>query len=181
MNFLINFFSVLDKIFAATVKAILVAILLVIVGLSAAQVLLRDLFASGISWSDTATHNMVLWLAFLGAILATRKRQHIAIDVITRFIPKAPRNVVRVFLDIFSCIVAFLLARAAYTFVLGERAMGSIAFAQIPAWIVQAIIPLGFILIAMEYAIGVLLDVWRIAHPALEESEASKTSEGGLK
>lgn len=165
MNSPVNFLSRLDKIFAAAVRIVLVVILLTMIILGASQVFLRDIFASGISWSDAAVRNMVLWVAFLGAILATRKRQHIAIDVITRFIPDAPRNIVRIFLDAFSCVVAFLLARAAYMFVLSERAMESVAFAEVPMWIVQTIIPFGFAVISLEYAIGVCLDIWKLAHP----------------
>ncbi len=132
--------------------------------LGAAQVLLRDFFGGGLSWSDVAARNMVLWVAFLGAILATRKRQHIAIDAVTRFIPHAPRNIVRIFIDAFSCVVAFLLARAAYMFVLQERLLGDVAFAEVPTWVVQLIIPFGFAMISLEYAIGIFLDLWRIKH-----------------
>lgn len=143
----------------------MVIFLLVMVGLGAAQVLMRDLFGGGLSWSDVAARNMVLWVAFLGAILATRKRQHIAIDVISRFIPLAPRNVVNIFLDAFCCVVAFYLTRAAYAFVLQERMFGSLAFANVPMWMVQTVIPFGFAVITIEYAIGVLLDIWKVTHP----------------
>lgn len=172
MNSAINFLSALDKLFAAAVRTVLVVILLAMVALGALQVFLRDIFASGISWSDAAVRNMVLWVAFLGAILATRKRQHIAIDAVTRFIPRAPRNIVRIFLDAFSCVIALLLARASYMFVLSERTMGSTAFAEVPMWIVQTIIPFGFAVISMEYAIGVCLDVYRLIKPSAEKPSA---------
>jgi TRAP-type C4-dicarboxylate transport system permease small subunit len=171
MNLLVKFLSSIDRAFAAIVSSLLAIILLVMVLLGASQVLLRDLFSGGITWSDVAARNMVLWVAFLGAILATRKRQHIAIDVISRFIPSAPRNIVRIFLDVFSCIVAFYLAKAAYMFVLSEKMMGDVAFANVPTWVVQTIIPFGFIVISLQYAIGVLLDVWRLAHPEQESAE----------
>jgi len=165
MSFFIRLLKFIDKAFARAVELLLAAILLTMVVLGASQVFLRDILSGGLSWSDVAARNMVLWVAFLGAILATRKRQHIAIDAITRFIPKAPRNVVRVFLDIFSSIVAFYLAKASYMFVLSEKDFASIAFASVPTWIVQAVIPFGFAVISLEYAIGVFLDIWRLVRP----------------
>lgn len=165
MNPFISLLVFIDRAFARAVRMILVGILLLMVVLGASQVFLRDLFSGGLTWSDVAARNMVLWVAFLGAILATRKRQHIAIDVMTRFIPDAPRNVVRIFLDAFSCVVAYYLARASYMFVLSEKEMGGAAFASVPTWWVQTIIPFGFAVISIEYAIGVLLDIWRLKHP----------------
>jgi TRAP-type C4-dicarboxylate transport system permease small subunit len=163
---MIKVLSFIDRAFAAVVKWLLVAILLIMVLLGALQVFLRNLFNSGISWSDVASRNMVLWIAFLGAILATRKRQHIAIDAISRFIPSAPRNIVAIFLDIFSCAVCYFLAKASYLFVLSEKGLGSLAFGSIQMWVVESIIPIGFAMISLEYAIGVCLDIYRLTHPA---------------
>ncbi|MFH0798992.1 MAG: TRAP transporter small permease [Pseudomonadota bacterium] len=163
MKRLINFFVFVDRAFAATVDFMLIVMLLSMVGLIASQVLLRNLFGGGIQWADVAARHMVLWVALLGAMLATRSRQHVAIDVLTRFIPRTPRNVIRIVIDAFASVVAFLLARTALYFVLGERAMGGTLFANVPAWAVETIIPFGFAMISLEYAIGIGLDIWRIA------------------
>ncbi len=155
---MIKFFTFLDKAFGVAIKGLLVAFLLTMVLLVAAQVILRDFFGSGISWSDVAARNMVLWIAFFGAILATRKRQHISIDIITRFIPRTPKNIVRIFIDIFACVVCFYLAKASVAFVQSEKAMGGL-------WIVQVIIPFGFAMVSLEYAVGAVLDILRIGKP----------------
>lgn len=165
MNPLIKFFIFLDKMFAAIVDALLIITLLLMVGLIAGQVLLRNLISGGgIQWAEIAARHMVIWVAFFGAMLATRSRQHVAIDALTRFIPRLARNSVRIILDAFACVVALLLAKAAFDFVLAERAMGSILFAEVPTWTVQSIIPFGFAMISLEYAIGIGLDIYRIAH-----------------
>jgi len=51
---MIKVLSFIDMAFAAVVKWLLVAILLIMVLLGALQVFLRNLFNSGISWSDVA-------------------------------------------------------------------------------------------------------------------------------
>lgn len=163
MKRILNFFVAVDSIFATITQTLLIAILLFMMFLVASQVVLRNVFYSGISWADVAARHMVLWVAFLGAMLATRSRQHIAIDIITRFIPRVPRNALRIFLDAFACFVAFILAKSSLYFVLEERAMGSMLMLNIPTWVAQAVIPFGFAMISLEYAIGIGLDIYRIA------------------
>jgi TRAP-type C4-dicarboxylate transport system permease small subunit len=171
---IVSFLVWIDRIFAAIVEALLVVFLLAMVAIVAAQVVLRNVFGSGIDWADIAARNMVLWVALLGAMLATRSRSHVAIDILTRFLPRVPRNALRVALDAFSCGVAFLLARAALAFVMDERAMGGVLFEGMPTWAAMAIIPFGFAMISLEYAIGIGLDIHRIATTGTKDFEAGR-------
>lgn len=164
MKRILNFFVFVDAAFARIVEALLLLALASMTLLVAGQVVLRNFFHSGISWADIGARHMVLWVAFLGAMLATRSRQHITIDIVTRFIPRKPRNAVRIVLDAFASAVAFMLARASLAFVLEERAMGTELLVGIPTWFAEAIIPFGFAMISLEYAIGIGLDIWRIIH-----------------
>lgn len=162
MQRILGFFKAIDLGFARIVEILLIVLLLAMMFLVAGQVVLRNVFSTGIAWADVASKHMVLWCAFLGAMLATRSRQHIAIDALTRLLPRRTRNALRIFLDVLASSIAFLLARAAIAFVLDERAMGTELVAGFPAWIAQAVIPFGFAMISLEYAIGVCLDIWRI-------------------
>lgn len=162
MQRLLSFFKSIDLIFARIVEVLLIVLLLTMMFLVAGQVVLRNVFSTGISWADVASKHMVLWCAFLGAMLATRSRQHIAIDALTRLFPRRTRNGIRIFLDLLASFIALLLAKAGLAFVLDERAMGTELVSGFPSWIAQTIIPFGFAMISLEYAIGVVLDVWRI-------------------
>lgn len=162
MRRIIGFFVAIDSIFARIVEMLLIVFLIGMVFLVAGQVLLRNVFSSGISWADVATRHMVLWVAFLGAMLATRSREHLAIDVLMRIIPRVGRNSVRIALDTLAFAVAFLLAKAALAFVIDEHTAHSVLFLNVPTWCFQSIIPFGFAMISLEYAIGIVLDVYRI-------------------
>jgi len=159
---LLNFFKAIDVGFARIIEILLIVLLLAMMFLVAGQVVLRNIFSSGISGADVISRHMVLWIAFLGAMLATRNRQHIAIDALTRLIPKRARNSIRIVLDLLAAYVSFLLARASYAFVLDERVMETFLFGDVPMWIAQTIIPFGFAMISVEYIIGIGLDIWRI-------------------
>lgn len=162
MKRIVNFFIFVDRTFARLVNAMLIVTLFSMVVLTIAQVVLRNFFNSGIAWGDIVARHMVLWVAFLGAMLATRIRQHLTIDAVSRLIPRRPRNVLRVFLDALACVVSLFLAMAALEFALDERVMGAELFIGIPVWIAEAIIPFGFFVISIEYAIGIALDFWRL-------------------
>ena len=159
---IVNFFRLIDRIFAWIVEALLISILLAMVGITFLQVILRNFFNTGIPWAEVGGRNAVLWITFLGAMFATRARQHLNIDAATRFLPRRPRNALRILLDAFAAIICSMLAKAALTFVMEERAMNEVLFLGIKSWIIQAIIPFGFVMMALEYCIGVVLDVLRI-------------------
>jgi TRAP-type C4-dicarboxylate transport system permease small subunit len=170
----LNIFRWIDGAFEKAVEVLLIGLLVAMMLLVGGQVILRNVFSSGISWADVASRHMVLWITFLGAMLATRSRQHIAIDVLIRFFPKRLRNSVRIGLDILAATVAFLLTQAAYAFVLSERAAGTTIGEGFPTWIAQLVIPFGFGVIAFEYAVGVALDIWRLAQKGSEGHVAGR-------
>lgn len=167
-NALLKIVRFIDLAFARAVECLVVVFLLAMMLLVATQVVLRNVFQTGIPWADVASRHMVLWVAFFGAMLATRVREHISIDAITRLLSRRKRNALRIGLDVLASSVAFLLARASYFFVLSEREAGTMLIGSVPTWAVQAIIPFGFAMIALEYAIGVGLDIWRIAREGNE-------------
>lgn len=158
---IIDFFVAIDRIFAKIVTAILIVSLFTMVGLVFYQVLLRNIWNSGLAWGEIAARNLVIWIAFLGASLATRSRQHISVDFLTKILPKGPREALHFIFDGLACGISFLLAIAAFKFVLDERIMGTESFLNIPNWYIQIIIPFGFALISFQYAIGMVLDIRR--------------------
>lgn len=162
---MINFFRFIDRAFAWVVEILLVVILVATVGVTFLQVILRNFFNSGISWAEIAGRNAVLWIALLGAMLATRARGHLSIDAVTKLLPRRSRNALRVFLDAFAAAICFLLAKASFVFVMDERAMSSDLFLGVKSWMVQIIIPFGFSMMSLEYCIGVVLDILRIFYP----------------
>ncbi len=157
-------FEQVDRVFKRVVEVLLTLVLAAMIALTFLQVVLRNVFDSGVSWADVASRHLVLWIAFLGAMLVTRSRQHISIDLVSRLVSKRVRNIQRFFLDIIAGVVCAFLVSAAVTLVVEERAMGTILFLNVPLWTVQLIIPVGFTVMALEYAVGILLDVLRYVY-----------------
>ena len=67
--------------------ALLCLIVLLTIGMILLKVVLRHFFHTGMLWNDVMLQHFTRWLAFLGAVLATREKRHISIDVLTRLLP----------------------------------------------------------------------------------------------
>jgi TRAP-type C4-dicarboxylate transport system permease small subunit len=65
-----------------------------------------------LDWVDPLLHKGTLWLAFLGASLATREGRHIAIDIVPRIAPHKARLVMHGVVGLAASAIAFVLSRA---------------------------------------------------------------------
>ena len=124
--------------------------------LSLGQILLRDIWHTGISWADPALRVLVLWIALLGAMTATRDGNHIKIDVIPRYLPPVLRSHSARIADLFAALVCALMAWQAIRFVHLEFAEGITLFASVPAWTCELILPLGFGVMAIRFLLASL-------------------------
>ena len=164
-----QFLTTLDNIGRRLEDTLLVLLLGGLIGLAALQIVQRDLFAGGFVWSDELLRLLVLWLALVGAVAASRDDNHINIDVLSRWLPARPRLVARVIVDLFTCGLCGLLAWHGGRFVAGEREFASTVLGGLPAWPFEAIIPVGFGLIAWRYAVFTARDLIRLARGEVAE------------
>ncbi len=141
----------LKHLLARLEEAVLVLILSAMILLAAWQILMRNLFDSGLFWADPALRMMVLWLALLGAIAATRDDRHIRIDLFSRYLSPRGKAWVQMINDLFSGVVCGLIAWHAGRLVAFEWQDGSQLFGGLPSWIGESIIPIGFGLMALRF------------------------------
>jgi len=123
--------------------------------LALSQIVLRNLFDSGIEWSEPLLRVMVMWLGLLGAIAATKQNSHISIDVVSRLLPNKGKVISAVIANLFSAVICAVVSYYAFKFVLMEYEDGMMAFSNIPAWLCESIIPIGFGLMALRFLINI--------------------------
>ncbi len=131
----------------------LISLLTAMIILAITQIVLRNIFDSGLEWIDPLLRLLVLWVGLAGAMVATREDHHISIDVFTRIMSTRVQKAVRVFIDVFTCLVAAIISYHAVRLVLMDQEAESIAFASIPSWVCELILPLAFGVIAWRYLI----------------------------
>jgi C4-dicarboxylate transporter DctQ subunit len=146
-------FAVISQWIEKAETVLLILILTVMILLSFLQVLLRNFFDQGLLWGDIFLRNMVLWVGFIGASLATREGKHINIDLFTRFLSGRWRAFAQMVTHVSAAVVCIVLADAGWTFVMDEKLYATKIFAEIPAWYFQIIIPVGFVLMAFRFLV----------------------------
>ncbi len=120
-------------------------------GTAVAQIVLRNLFDSGIVWGDVLVRILVLWIGLFGAMIASRTGNHVHIDLITRWIPEHFRYIVNGLTELVTAVICGVTAYYSIRFVHTEILYGGSAFAGIPVWICESVIPLAFIVMGLRY------------------------------
>jgi TRAP-type C4-dicarboxylate transport system permease small subunit len=131
--------------------SILVGLLLAMIGLAVAQIGLRNFFGSGIVWGDSLVRVLVLWTGLLGAMAASRADNHIRIDVIFRYLPPGAKQAAARIIHAFTAVICLVMAWHSARFVHMEKTDGMTAFAGVPAWVCEIIIPAAFLVMGIRY------------------------------
>jgi len=139
--------AVLEKI----EDGILIGLLLVVIFMAVLQIFLRNFFDSGILWGDPLIRILVLWIGLIGAMVASRRNNHIRIDVISRYLPESIKKMTMLILSIFTALVCGAMTYFGLGLVIMEQQDGLLAFANIPAWVCESIIPFSFAIISLRY------------------------------
>jgi len=134
----------------------LVVILSGMILLASGQILLRNVFSGGFAWADEALRLMVLWVAMLGAVVASREDRHISIDVLARVLPDVVKRWTIALVSAFTAAVSFTLAWFSWEFVAESRMYEDQLLNDLPAWLFQSILPVAFFLIGYRYSIWFL-------------------------
>jgi len=114
---------------------------------------------------------MVMWSGFMGAAIAASQDRHISIDALTKFIKGRVKDIVRVITSLFASVVCFYLAQAAWVFLQDEKQSGGDLIAGIPSWIGLIIIPVGYWLLMVHFALNAIEHAGdAISPPAAEEA-----------
>jgi len=137
---------------------ILFALVLLMIGMAVTQILLRNLFHSAIIWGDMLVRILVLWIGLIGGMIASRQDNHIRIDIVARYLPKGVEVAVQGIVKLFASLVCAIMSYYSLEFVKMEFEDGGIAFANVPAWVCEAIIPFAFTIISLRYLILSLIN-----------------------
>ncbi len=132
-------------------NALLLLLFLMMMMVAVWQIIMRHTHWGGLVWADDFLRVEVLWLAMLGAVVASRDRTHLGLDLVRRFFPERPRRIVERIVAALTMSLAAVLAWYCYGFVHEEIDAGTQAFGNVPSWVAEAILPIGFGLIALHY------------------------------
>lgn len=134
-------------------NGLLAVLVLILVALAGAQILMRNAFGGGFSWADPFLRTLVVWTAMLGALAAAREDKHIAVDVLQRFLPVGAQRAARIVTLLFAAAMCALLAWYSVAMVGIDWDGGAKSEFGVPNWLLESILPAGFGLMALRFAL----------------------------
>jgi tripartite ATP-independent transporter DctM subunit len=124
-----------------------IAVLAVMASLPIVETLARAWWGTGISGSIVLVQHLTLWIALLGASLAARSERLLSLPT-PRVLPASLRGPARIVTGGLAAGVTAALFFASLDLLNIEREVGDTVAWGIPSWVVLAILPVGFALIA---------------------------------
>lgn len=140
---------------------VLTTLFLSLVVLGLAQIGFRNLAGMALPWADGAMRAIVLWLAMVGGVVATGRLRHIRIDLVERWLPPVGVVWLRRFVFASTALVCLALTWTSLDIVALEYEFQAVAFLDVPNWMVQVIVPIGFGLMAARFL------AWAVAPPSV--------------
>jgi TRAP-type C4-dicarboxylate transport system permease small subunit len=124
---------VLDKTLSYVVAVLLVAMSFTVFG----NVVCRYFLDASLAWYEEVSRFLLIWIVFLGAVIAFIKGDHLGIDVLLIFLPPRPRQVVVVAADLLVLLALAIMFQGGW-----EMAMDSLA----SGWVASSVpIPYGWV------------------------------------
>lgn len=148
----------LERLGALAENAALVILLGSLILLAVGQIVLREVFETGLFWADELIKLLVLWLAMVGSVAATRDNRHIRVDALSHLLPGSIVKVIRLLVDTFAAVVCALIAFHSYRYLQLEIEFEDTVLIDTPAWVMHIIVPVAFALVSYRFLLNVLRD-----------------------
>lgn len=122
-----------------------------------------------ISWGDVFNRSLVLWVGAFGAVLAVRQKQHLSLEVITKFLPHKLKMFSDVIMNVAVLLVTVALTKISWDFFQDQITYESheLLFTGFPQAYITFVFPFGFGLLAFHYIFRIVESVIFIISPEL--------------
>jgi TRAP-type C4-dicarboxylate transport system permease small subunit len=161
----------IDRGLTTLVTVLLVCSFTIMLGLAVVQVLLREIVHTNILWGDMAARHLVIWVGFFGAYLASRNGRHFHVGFLSRFLGPGLRPWFAVVSDLFAAVICAFLVAAGWTFVTVGLDPHAVLFLGIRQTAAAMIVPTGFLLMALQFALRTIQGLVKAIRPRPAEEQ----------
>jgi TRAP-type C4-dicarboxylate transport system permease small subunit len=130
-------------------NSVLCVALAALVVLPLLEIVLRATLQTGVSGSNALIQHMTLVIGMLGGAVAARENRLLALST-GAFLKGRLKLGAALFSGAVAATISLFLAVASYQFVLTEKEAGSILAYNVPVWLIQCVMPIGFGLVAVR-------------------------------
>ena len=132
-------------------EALLLTLLLFgLMSLGLTQIVMRNL-GIALPWADGVMRAMVLWLAMIAGVMAAGQLRHIRINLIEHWLPPRLVSWIHRLAYLITAGVCAVMFWYGLDMIGLEASFGTIAFLNVPTWLVQMIVPIGFALMTLRF------------------------------
>lgn len=155
----------IDNFLVKIEKFLLIVTLITLLLFAFLQVVLRNVFDSGILWADVFNRLLVLWVGIFAATIAAKENRHLSLEVLTKFLPERAKPPVNFFVNLFVIVVTALLTYYSYLFFQDQLMFEAddLLFTGVPKAYFSIIFPIGFGLICFRYFVKLLEGIYKFA------------------
>ncbi len=100
--------------------------------------------------SSAIQSHLTLFVCMIGGAIAAREGRLLSLSTVTTFLKARAKTAARFFSGAFASTITAILFVASLQFVMQEREAGNILAYGVPTWLAEAILPLGFAVIAVR-------------------------------
>jgi TRAP-type C4-dicarboxylate transport system permease small subunit len=165
-----------DRVVRRIEEVLFTLIIITMIGIGLAPIVLRYAGMAGLTWTESLSQHMLLWITFLGAGTAIRERSSISIDAAPHLLSVRKRIFLRAFTELVSAVVCGVLVWVSILFVKDtwEFDRNTIAFLNIREWWLQGALPCGFLLLTLRLIIAVVEDLLKAFRMNFEKKVTEK-------
>jgi len=156
----VSYIQTLRKYFEHVLNAIIGTMLAAMVILVFGNVIFRYFLNSSISWSEEISRFMLIWLAFLGAVIAFMKSEHLGLDILVRFLPPFASHALVVLADVLVLFALVVMTKGGFDMTVDSFASGWVSSAlPIPYGYVYMVVPISSALMLVEGLLKTASDI----------------------
>jgi len=155
--------------------AFLAMLLAAMLALSFVQIVLRNIVHTGWVWVDPVLRHLLLWIGFVGAMLATRMNQHINVDAVSRTLGPRTRRWTLVGTSVAAAVVCLFLAEACRAFMADEAGAGTSGVLGVPVWGLIAVMPVALWIMSVRF-LRHALDAATATEPPVRPSRVAEAA-----
>jgi TRAP-type C4-dicarboxylate transport system permease small subunit len=133
--------------------------------LAVAQIVLRIFFSFGFVWADELVRLLVLWIALIASIAASRSNRHLRIDILSHFVAEKYARFPRIVVDAFAAFMCAFLAWHSWRYLQLVIEFEDTVLVDLPAWMAYVLLPLSFALMSYRFALACGSDLLKAFSP----------------
>jgi TRAP-type C4-dicarboxylate transport system permease small subunit len=136
-------------------RALVVAMMAVMVALVFTNVVTRYVFGFSVTWAEEFSQYLMVWIAFVGAGLALREGRHVAVEMVQDLLSPQSKHRLR---TLVACLMMVFFIVVAYFGILFANFAVNM---QTPMMNISLAIPYACVPIGMTFLLVHLLFIWR--------------------